>query len=226
MLVIMLLDSALTGCSAARTTTTSSPLLNAPTLVPYPPLADSYTPGEALLPPGSYLFIEALLHDEASGACQYPPSAQQPPLGYETNSGILVINWTSLDVGLSGSRKQEGVVELALKSIGFFGQRKTESYSLGGATLAEISVMRELPASNYFPYKATDLPVIVEAVDKHGAAVVNVRGQAYLIKPNAEWQEIQVYEPQVGCFVTRTITLINRGLLSKDQLQFTGEPIV
>lgn len=226
MLVVMLLASPLLGCSPARTTATGSQLLNTPTPASHPPHADNYTPGEALLPPGSYLFIEALLRDEASGACLYAPSAQQPALGYEINSGVLVINWTSLQGGLSGLDNQEQVVELALKSVGFFGQRKTESYSLGGATIADISLMRELPASNYFPYKATDLPVIVEAVDEHGAAVVNVRGLAYRMAPDAEWQETQLYEPQPGCFVTRTITLVNHGLLSEDEIRFTDEPIV
>jgi len=220
LLVVLFLAVDISGCNAAP----DVPSLASP--IPSPPLAHDYTWGEVQLPKGSYLFVEALVHDEASGTCQYPPSAQQPPLGYKFSEEILVIDWTSLDVGLIGSINKEQIIERATGFVGFFGQMSTESYSLGGATRASLSVMRSLPMSGDFPYEATGSPIIVEAADEHGAVVVSVKGQAFLLEPGAVWQESQKYEPQVGCLVTRTITLVNHELVSESELQFTDEPIV
>lgn len=196
------------------------------TAIPKPPLAGNYTPGDVAVPPSSHLFMEALIHDEASGSCLYPPAAEQPPLGYEYRSGVLVVDWKGLDVGLVGSHDQEDVVEAAMSSPGFVGHRSTESYSLGGATRAWLTVLKEIPSTEEFPYNATGSPVTVEALLEGGRAVVSIRGETFLLEPGAIWQESQPFEPQPGCLVTRTITLINHGLIHDSELEFTDGPIV
>ncbi len=221
-LIILLLAMAAAGCGIIPSVRPTSLPTDTPTRPASPPLAHDYVSGEKRLPRGSYAFIEALLHDEGIGACEYAPSAEQPRLGYRVKSDMLEIAWEALDVGpLGGSRDRLAVLERAVRSVGFFGQSKTESISLGGATTKEMSIMEDLPATGYFPYRATDGPVVVEAVYETGAAVVKLRGNAYFVEPGARWQEVERYEPQTGCHVTRSIAVINHGLLFQSGLFFT-----
>lgn len=168
--------------------------------------AVNFEKGVSKIPEGYYLFLEFRYRDVCSDKCNCAPEAPAPL--YEINSaGELWIE-----------RGLEGLSTSSSPGIGIF-----VFNNWGGRVYA----MDALPFTLQ-PGLAPSDPIIANVynVDAEGIAVVEIYGEAYIIKPGQSWTDSgdMKREPPAGCHISYSASLTNFGLFSQAQIHFGYPP--
>ncbi len=189
--------------NALPVATTEPPAGLAATLVPSTPTvrpAPPYTDGKSEVPPGHFLFVQfSTIADGKSVSGNFCPGAgigDFPNYRYDGHS-------------LSGSL--EG--EVGDSTLGFFGSVISATGAMGGGGSMLLYPMQALPYSD-------NHGIVIHSIDPGGAAVIEIRGNSYLLEPGQSWVQLQESDPTADCHVTVRYALTNYGLLDAGQLRF------